>query len=168
MRITKAQMQRAAERLAEATGKRMAANATDVGGWIVDYNAGYGGAVIHEVVNEAGGVTLPCNRVRVPPAQFVYACEFAENSARIATAADHDQRNDEAAAKWAGQAETTDLDIALGGERWHQRARTFDHQSAVRIAEKDALESDHEEVIIISTAKGHAVGPVDSHTVYYR
>ncbi len=84
MRITKAQMHRAAERLAEATGKRMATSGTDVGGWIVDYQAGYGGVVIYEIVNEAGGVTLPCQRLRVPPAQFVYACELAENAARMA------------------------------------------------------------------------------------
>ncbi len=83
-------------------------------------------------------------------------------------AADHDQRNDEAAAKWQAEAGATDLDITIDGGTWCQCSRTLNHESAVRIAEKDALESDHEEVIIVSTVKGHALGPVDSHTVYYR
>ena len=101
-----------------------------------------------------------------------HGCDYVEDGAPPAIClpvpTDHDQRNDEAAAKWKGEAEAADLDIALGGQRWHQRARTLNHESAVRIAEKDALESDHAEVIIISTVKGHAVGPVGSHTVYYR
>ena len=76
-RTTKADMQRAMEHLAEATGAHVAKDYKDVGGWRVDYNPIYGGAVIEEIVNNGGGVTRAFTDRRVPPDMFCHCCQFA-------------------------------------------------------------------------------------------
>ncbi len=82
MRTTRRDMYRAVEGLADACGTSMAQDYKDVGAWELDYNAIYGGAVIQEVVNSAGGVTLPLGQRRMAPGAFVEACELATKAIR--------------------------------------------------------------------------------------
>ncbi|MHA1866366.1 MAG: hypothetical protein ACTSWZ_07660 [Candidatus Heimdallarchaeaceae archaeon] len=48
-----------------------------IGCWNLSYNPIYGGCVIEEIVNEAGGVTHPLLRERLPPREFCKATEMA-------------------------------------------------------------------------------------------
>lgn len=58
-RYTKADAQRAFERLLEAANARPAQSRNDVGGWLLDYNSIYGGYVVTEVMSEPGGISNP-------------------------------------------------------------------------------------------------------------
>ena len=56
--------------LCELTGHRVAERYNDVGAWALDYNPIYGGVVIHEPVNDGGGVSEPFGSGRVSPREF--------------------------------------------------------------------------------------------------
>lgn len=45
-------------------------NTAIIGAWYLDYNPVYGGYVINEMVNEAGGVTCPLGYNRMPTREF--------------------------------------------------------------------------------------------------
>lgn len=77
MRTTVKNMTSAMERLAIASGHKIATNYSDVGAWELDYNPTYGGARINEIVNEHGGITAPLGDRRSSPAMFCFCCEFA-------------------------------------------------------------------------------------------
>lgn len=75
------------KRLAEALGKKHSDCWQDgkgiVGCWELDCNPYYGGCVIEEIDNEAGGVILPVVSFRLPPKQFCQAVRFAEGVLEI-------------------------------------------------------------------------------------
>ena len=76
-RYTKSDALHAMQRLADATGNRIARSWNDVGGWELDANPTYGGYVINEIVNEHGGVTRPFGDQRHPARQFCEMVNFA-------------------------------------------------------------------------------------------
>lgn len=83
--ITKKDARAAAERLAKALGKKLGdcwkkdtigKLKAIVGCWEFDCNPIYGGCVITEIVNEAGGVSGIFGLTRRPPKEFVTTVEF--------------------------------------------------------------------------------------------
>ena len=76
-RYTKKDAENALERLVTSIGGHMAKDSKDVGGYQLDYNTYYGGCVVHQIINEAGGVTLPFGMHRVKPYDFCQAVDFA-------------------------------------------------------------------------------------------
>jgi hypothetical protein len=58
-RITRKNVEGMFETLCKVMGKRIATDYNDVGAWRLDYIACYGGWVIEEVCNEAGGIRHP-------------------------------------------------------------------------------------------------------------
>lgn len=75
-RVTKAQIQSQFARLCAALGKRQARAYNDVGGWRIDYQPGYGGIVIEEILNSGGGVGHPIIPMRMSPREFVDTIHF--------------------------------------------------------------------------------------------
>jgi galactokinase/mevalonate kinase-like predicted kinase len=76
-RYTRKDAERALERLAEATGHRIATSYSDVGGWTLDYAACYGGFSIEQVHNEQGAVSKPFGERRYPAREFCEMVQFA-------------------------------------------------------------------------------------------
>jgi hypothetical protein len=76
-RYTRKDAERALGRLAAATGHRIAASYSDVGAWELDYAACYGGYMVHEVGNEAHGVSTPFGHERRTAREFCDAVAFA-------------------------------------------------------------------------------------------
>jgi len=54
-----------------------------VGCWDVDYNATYGGAVINEIVNEAGGIHQPFGPMRRKAREFCDTTRFAMDAIKL-------------------------------------------------------------------------------------
>lgn len=52
-------------------------NVSNVGGYRLDHNSVYGGWVIEQNVNEAGGIRRPFSDTRMPAGQLVDAMHFA-------------------------------------------------------------------------------------------
>lgn len=88
-RTTKAQVVRAFENLAKAMGKQYSpatpawtkrddgTNKGTVGVWMLDHNGVYGGYVITEMDNEAGGESNPFGSNRMSAREFVQAANMA-------------------------------------------------------------------------------------------
>ena len=60
-------------------------NRAKVGCWYLDYNAIYGGAVVHEMMNEGGGVNQPFGSTRRKPRDFCDAVSMVEHALEIKT-----------------------------------------------------------------------------------
>lgn len=93
-RITRKQVEHAFCLLAKSMGKSTGPawskssdgrNMGNVGVWMLDYNPVYGGYVIEEMDNEAGGVSQPFGATRRSARDFVSACNFAMDAIRIAS-----------------------------------------------------------------------------------
>lgn len=90
-RYTKKDSQRCAESLAKTLNKKFGncwkskdgKNTSEVGCWELDHNPIYGGSVIHEIMNESGGVDEPFGSRRLKPDHFCTATKFAEKAVRI-------------------------------------------------------------------------------------
>jgi len=54
-----------------------------IGCWDVDYNPIYGGAVIDEIVNEAGAIHKPLGAMRRKPREFCDTVSFAEEAIKL-------------------------------------------------------------------------------------
>lgn len=85
MRYTDKDCKKWAKDLADILGKKFddycwteenGKNKAIVGCWRLSYNPIYGGCVIEEIVNEAGGASRPLGE-RLPPREFVNAVNFA-------------------------------------------------------------------------------------------
>ena len=63
-RTTKSMVLAQVDRLMKMLGGHWAKSFRDVGGWELDYNAIYGGYVIHTIYNEAGAVDAPFGDIR--------------------------------------------------------------------------------------------------------
>lgn len=95
-RYTRKNAEQAFDRLATALGKSHAENGSGswrrvdgqnvatVGWWELDYNGTYGGFVIHEIANEAGGVSCPMGHGRLPARAFCSHVSFAMDALREA------------------------------------------------------------------------------------
>lgn len=73
-RYTKKDAERALDGLMQFLNKKHTAfdhSPSDIGSWYLDYNATYGGAVIHEVLSEGYGVKTLGNRMK--PYEFCQA-----------------------------------------------------------------------------------------------
>lgn len=77
LRYTRKDAESALQRLAEATGHRVATSYSDIGGWSLDYAPIYGGFVIHEISTAGGGVSTPFGDRRRPAREFCDAVSFA-------------------------------------------------------------------------------------------
>ena len=82
-RIGRKEVEKAFERLMSLLGKRPAKGYKDVGGWRLDANSTYGGYIVEEIVNEAGGITQPLGSMRMKAQAFYDACHFAEDVIRV-------------------------------------------------------------------------------------
>jgi hypothetical protein len=76
-RITKKNVEGLFETLCKAMGKRIATDYNDVGAWALDHNSHYGGWVIVEIVNEAGGQRNPVIEMRLRNREMWQAMRFA-------------------------------------------------------------------------------------------
>lgn len=76
-RYTRKDAEAAFNRLLSVLGRRKAMNWNDVGGWSLDYASAYGGFVIAEVSNEAGGESRPMGDLRRNAREFCEAVSFA-------------------------------------------------------------------------------------------
>ncbi len=79
-RYTRKDADKAAARLAEATGHRFGVSYSDhrAGDWYGDYNAIYGGYVIEEYCSDGGGgITHPLGSTRHSPREFCEMVNFA-------------------------------------------------------------------------------------------
>lgn len=76
-RYTKRDAEGAYQRLMKAVGAREATSYGDIGGWHLDHNGVYGGYVVEEVMNEAGGITHPLGHERRTAREFCDAVSFA-------------------------------------------------------------------------------------------
>lgn len=85
-RYTHKDAERALERLAASTGHRIATSYNDIGAWTLDYNPIYGGCVVHEPMNESGGVTCPFGMERQTPRVFCAMANFAIRAMEAASA----------------------------------------------------------------------------------
>ncbi len=92
-RYTKKDARKCGEAFAKGMGKKFGDCWTkkkggglkaDVGCWNVDYNSIYGGAVITEISNEAGGITHPFGSMRRKPSEFCDTVHFASRAIEIA------------------------------------------------------------------------------------
>jgi hypothetical protein len=85
MRTTKAQVNAAFVQLCDALGRSTKTWRTPpdsrtkavIGAWYLSQNTIYGGYVVHEMVNEGGGVCTPLGSMRMSGAEFVNAVRFA-------------------------------------------------------------------------------------------
>ena len=76
-RYTRKDAEKAFDRLMRATKKDRARSYKDVGCYELDYNATYGGCVIHKIENERGGGSLPFGLHKMTPYEFCTAVDFA-------------------------------------------------------------------------------------------
>lgn len=95
-RYTRSNAEQAFDRLATALGKDHSPNGggswrrvdgqnvAQVGWWELDYNSAYGGFVIHEIGNEAGGVSCPMGHTRHTAREFCSRVSFALDALRVA------------------------------------------------------------------------------------
>ncbi len=81
-RYTRKDAEKALQRLADATGHRLAESWNDVGGWELDYNPTYGGCVINEISNEGGAVSQPFGCQRHSPREFCDMVRFGIHALR--------------------------------------------------------------------------------------
>lgn len=58
--------------------------AAEVGMWSLDYSPTYGGCIVTEIVNDAGGATHPIGYARISPREFCDAVRFALDALDIA------------------------------------------------------------------------------------
>lgn len=90
-RYTKKDAEKCAENLANTLKKKFGKcwrregnkNVAQVGCWEYDHNSTYGGGVIHEMVNEGGGVDEPFGSRRLKPDTFCVATRMAERAVKI-------------------------------------------------------------------------------------
>lgn len=73
-RMTEKDARTAFVNLLDALGKREATSYGDVGGWVFDYAACYGGVSIREITSTGGGQTIVTERMTLR--EFVGACYF--------------------------------------------------------------------------------------------
>lgn len=90
-RYTKKDAERCAKDLARTLkkpfgncwAKKKGRNVAKIGCWDVDYNPIYGGAVIEEIHNEAGGISHPFGSRRMKPSEFCQATNMAVRAVEI-------------------------------------------------------------------------------------
>lgn len=78
------------QRLAKVMGKSTEAitghgtsRKFNIGAWVLDYNAIYGGCVIEEIDSEGGGIRHPFGSARMPPREFCQATYMVERAIEI-------------------------------------------------------------------------------------
>lgn len=79
-RYTRKDAEKALDRLIKALGKRATKfdhSPEDIGSYYLDYNATYGGCMVHEVDNAGYGVNTPFGTSRCNPYEFCHRIEFA-------------------------------------------------------------------------------------------
>jgi len=84
-RYTRKDAELCAKHLAEALGKSFGncwkmedgKLKSEIGCWDLDFNALYGGGVIFEIMNEAGGIDHPVGSGRLKPSEFCQAVSMA-------------------------------------------------------------------------------------------
>ncbi len=97
MRVKRAGLESAVQRLAERLGKpqgpawtrdeKTGRNTARVGVWELDYNPIYGGYVVEEIHNEAGGICRPLGDTRMKGEQFLEALYMVNRALDIQDAA---------------------------------------------------------------------------------
>lgn len=87
-RTTKQQVASAFRNLCRASGRKMAKDTNDVGGWALDYIACYGGYTVVEITEHLGCPSNPFGLRRMKPSEAYEAFNFAARAIGLTKRAD--------------------------------------------------------------------------------